>query len=236
MRALFVQPATEDSTLDALGQAFAAAMDRNGGPVVAVMTAVVALGLIVGLVGWALHENRRHQSERRARDARRREAEAAAPATTQRREWVRVAGRLRMTVRHAKHVHGAWYEVCETPNVSGGGVAYLSRAPPPPGAPVDFTLDLGEQPILALRGVVTRSEPAPPGLSALVALKLEPCPALMQDRIVRWVALAGERELVQMRRGRPCASCGRPLADEDEEAHSTCARREAIAQTHDTPG
>jgi hypothetical protein len=236
MRALIVHPATEGTTLDALGQAFAAAMDRNGGPAVAVVMTVVALGVIVGLVRWALHEDRRHQGERRAREARRREVEAAAPATSQRREWVRVAGRLPLTVRHAKDGKAAWYEDCETLNVSGGGVAFLSRAPPPPGVPVEFTLDLGEKPILALKGVVTRSKPAPPGALALVALKIERCPAGMRERIVRWVAHAGERELVKMRRGRPCAACGRPLAGEDENVHSTCAPREAPAQTHDTPG
>ena len=56
MRALFVQPATEGATLDAPGQAFSAALEHNGGPVVAFVTAVVALGVLVGLVGWALRE------------------------------------------------------------------------------------------------------------------------------------------------------------------------------------
>ena len=128
-----------------------------------------------------------------------------------------------MTMWQSQNGKRARLEDCETQNVSGGGVAFFSQRPPPLGAPLDFTLDLGEEAPLTLQGVVARVEPPNSNRPALIALKIEPCPAGARERIARWVAQAKERELVKMRQGRLCGACGRPLTDEVREVHATCA-------------
>jgi hypothetical protein len=216
-----VPPGSE--TLDRLSQAFSSAMARNGGPVVALIGALLTLGTLAGLVWWALRETRQEHRERSARRARYEAAMSAASTARQRREWVRVAGRLPMTMWQSQNGKRARLEDCETHNVSGGGVAFFSQRPPPLGAPLDFTLDLGEETPLALQGIVARVEPPNSTRLALVALKIEACPAGVRERIARWVAQAKERELVKMRRGRLCRACRRPLTDEAREEHVTCA-------------
>jgi hypothetical protein len=223
MRAALAQPiSSERDTLDGIGQAFSAAMAHDGGPIVVVVVAILVLAMAGWLFFWLLRETRRERSEQGALDARHEAARSTGSVVTQRREWLRVPAHVHMTVQHAQGGQRFWYEESETQNIGGGGVAFLSRTPPPPGCPVHFTLDLGERTPVSLRGVVVRVEPSTPGKPSLVALKFGPCTAGEREQVVRWVAQEQESENEVARQGRPCPFCGRPLADEAMEAHSTC--------------
>jgi hypothetical protein len=165
--------------------------------------------------------------EQDAREAQRETALSEAPAGgeyRERREWVRVRAHLRMRLQHTDAHQRSFNEDCETRNIGGGGVAFLSRTPPGPGFPVHFTLDLGEKWPISLQGVVMNVEPPQdPDSPSLVAVKLGPITPADREHVVRWVTNEETREIAEAHRGRLCSRCGRPLADGAGEMHSTCA-------------
>jgi hypothetical protein len=122
------------------------------------------------------------------------------------------------------------FDVFETQNVGGGGLAFLSDKPPARGTHLDVTLDLGAGRPLVLHGAVIRVDPpCSPEAPSLVAFRFGDVEPATRERLVRWIAEEEVREIAEARRDRLCACCGRPLADSHEEMHSTCAARVAAS-------
>jgi hypothetical protein len=214
---------SQTETLDRIGRAFFAALDRDGGPVPSVALAVTVVVLFVWLVRWVQREARRDRVEREALDAEHERALSEMATGSERRRWFRVPAQLRVRVQGEDRRHRPRHEDCETRDVSEAGVAFLSHTPPAPGRPLRFTLDLGDKRPLSLQGVVVRTEPPPAaGAASLVAVTLGPFALGDRERLAQWVAREEAREIAQMRRGPVCAVCGRPLADGAGEVHPTC--------------
>ena len=214
--------------LDDIGRAFFAALDRDGGPVFSVIATVLILILAGALVWWLRRESRREREQQRALNERHAAALAEAESRAEQRQSIRVRAHVPIALRHTSGPRRSVVERCETQNVSGPGVAYLSHRPPPPGAPLRFSLDLGGGTPVALRGVVTRVEPpSASGAPALVAVRLGPTATRESEHVARWVAQQQAREIHLARRGRACTLCGRPLADGAGETHSACAAAQA---------
>jgi hypothetical protein len=135
-----------------------------------------------------------------------------------------------MTVLRRDGAPRAHYDVYETQNVGGGGVAFLSGAPPTKGATLEFSLDLGERAGLAMKGVVVRVD-APPmlGTPSLVAVRFSEISNATREHLMHWIAAQEVRELVEAHRGRVCPHCARPLSDTAVVMHSTCAAMAAAA-------
>jgi hypothetical protein len=214
---------SEQETLDAIGRAFLEASRREGGPILAVAGAIVVLALLGWALRRALRETRRDAMEQAVADERHHAALVEAD-TREHQDWVHVPVRLRLTLQHTD-MHGrTTFEECETQDVSGGWVTFLTHARPPDGLPVAFTLHLDEQWPLRLHGVVDHVEaPAVQGGALRVAVKLGPLPAAIEEHLVRWVTREELRAIDESRSGRRCAACGRPLADDARERHSACA-------------
>jgi hypothetical protein len=231
-------PSSND-TLDGITHAFFSSLDRDGGPIVQVLAVALLGAFAVLLVRWLRRENRRERLERELLDERH-AAVSLQPPAPERREWMRVAAHLPISILHPEGHRGPFFEDCETQNVSGGGLSFLTHAPSPRGTPLSFTLNLGEKRPLSLRGVVTRTEPpTAPGAPHLVALQLGPIAVTDRERIVRWVTHEESRELAEARRGRLCSVCKRPLADPSREVHSACASaaaKDASKKTDAAPG
>jgi len=218
---------TPADVLDGIGQAFQATVGSAAGVVFGVLALLAGVAVLVVLVRWVRRESQREQHEQEELDARHEEAVARASRNSDRREWVRVPAHRRMVLQRADNRRGRAsfvYEECETQNISGGSIEFLSFSPPAEGVPLQFTLDLGEKRALPLRGAVVRIEPAnKPGAPSLVAVKLGPVTAAERERVVRWVRKEELRDLAQARRGRLCTCCLRPLAEDAGEMHTTCA-------------
>ncbi len=226
MSHLFQPRGSSTDTLDGIGRAFFAALDRDGGPAVDVVAAAVALLLFVLLVRWVRREATREQREREELEARR--LAAAATLHAGKRAWVRVPVRVPMTVERREAGDRVSYEKCETQDISGGGGSFLCHRPPPPGAPLHFMLEpAGERP-LPLRGIVVRVEPpSAPGAPSLVGVKLGPITERDREQVVRWLTHEQASGLAQSQRGHVCAACQRPLADAAAGTHPACARRDS---------
>jgi hypothetical protein len=219
---------SQTDTLNGIGHAFFATLDRDGRPAFAGAATVVALALIVLLIRWVRREARRDRIEQAALDARHQTALSEAPAGDDHREWIRVPAHVRMTLQHTDGHHRFFYEDCETQNVGAGGLAFLSHTPPPSGLPLHFTIDLGEKRPISLQGIVVRVEsPSTPDAPSLVAVKLGPITPAEREHVVRWVSHEETREIAEAHRGRLCSFCGRPLAEGAGETHSSCATLEA---------
>jgi len=211
-------------TLEGIGRAFYASFDREGAGAFGVVSALVIGVLLVVLIWWVLRESRREQTEQALLDARHDTAVSTVASGVDPRVWVRVPAHLRMTVQRRDGRDKLYYDECETQNVSAGGIELLSHAPPPEGLAIQFTLDLREKWPIPLRGIVARVDPALiAGAPSLVAVKLGPISTRERDRLVRWVAREQRREIAEARRGRVCACCRRPLADDASDMHTTCA-------------
>jgi hypothetical protein len=210
-------------TLEEIGRAIAAALEREGGPVAVLGTLLVLLALVVALVRWVRREQRREAAEREALEARRAALLSATTATNEQRQWVRIPAQLDVKVRHASGTNRFINLACKTRDISGSGVAFLSSRPPPPGQPVQFTLDLKEKAPLPLRGTVVRVDPPPaPGAPSLVAVKLGPITPADREHVVRWVTRQSSRSMARVRPERLCPRCGRALADDAGDTHPTC--------------
>lgn len=215
-------PPSPTIALDGIGEAFRATLDRDGGSVVGVAGAILALIFFVLLLRSVRREIRKERAEQAARDAQHAAAQAEAAARTERREWVRVAAHLQMMLRQTDG-HRVYYGSRETQNLSGGGVAFLSHVRPALGVPLELILDLGEKRPLSLMGIVVRVEPRPAsGAPFLVAVRFGPIATVEREQVVRWVAREMGREIAITRRGRLCTCCHRPLSDSAGETHATC--------------
>jgi len=224
-----LQPATPSGdVLNGIGHAFFATLARDGGVRFSAAAALATAALVAWLLYWVRRETRRDREEQAVLDARHASAMAEAAASDPGREWVSVQARRPMTVQHPLPGGRFSYEKCETLSISGGSLTFLSRAAPARGAPLHFTVDLGERSPLSLRGIVRRVEPAVVGeAAARIEVSLGPITETDREHLARWIALEEDREIVEMRRGRLCPSCGRPLADDASEVHSTCMRSTA---------
>lgn len=225
MSAAFAQPLpSQTDALDGIGRAFFATLHRDGSPAYALAGALVTLLMVILLVRWVQQEVRRERLDQDAIDANHAATMSEVSTTRERREWVRVAAHLRLTLQHKDAHRGFTYEECETRSVSGDAITFLCHAPPAPGIPLHFTVDLGEKWPRSLRGVVVRTEPpAYPDARSLVVVKLGPITAREREHLVRWVVHEETQELARARQGRLCPCCARPLAEDAGERHSTCA-------------
>jgi len=211
-------------TLDDIGRAFHAAIERQGGTAFGVGALVVALVMVLSCLRWLLRETRNDRLHREELAARRAAALADPAGRREQRQLVRVPAQVGVTVRQADGADETFYARCKTQDVSGGGVAFLSDRPPSPGLPVQLTLDIGESGPVSLRAVVVRVDPPPsPGMPSLVATRLGPITSRDRERVVQWVSRQLSRGLAQARRGRSCPVCRRPLADDAGEMHASCA-------------
>jgi hypothetical protein len=225
MQAVPPPAAPSSDVLDGIGRAFFATLARDGDLRFSAAAALATVGLVAWLVVWVRRETRREREEQAVLDARHAAAMAKVAAADAGREWVSIAVRRPVTVQHVLPGGRFSYEKCETESLSGDSLSFLSRTPPPRGAPLHFAVDLGERSRLSLRGIVRRVEPAATGdAAARVDVMLGPIAETDREHLVRWIALEEDREIVEMRRGRLCVACGRPLANETSQAHATCIR------------
>jgi hypothetical protein len=224
MCATFAQTAPDEAaTLDRIRRSFFSALERDGGPSLQFAFAAVAILLLYVLVRWVRSESRRERSEQRALDARHATAMAASCASGDRRQWARVPAHLHVSCAHED---GRPIErQCETLNLGGGGVAFFARSAAALGSRVHLELELGMKRRLDLEGTIVRSEPAAlDGALHVIAVKLGPITPIDREHIMRWIAHEERREIAASRRGRLCAECGRPMADEDTgDMHPACA-------------
>ena len=221
---------SERETLEAIGRAFFEASRQAGGPIVAIAGAILVAVVLAWVLRRALRETRRDRTDQAVADERHQAALAEAD-TREHQDWVHVPVHLRLTLQHTD-VHGrTYFEECETLDVSGGWVTFSTHERPPDGLPVEFTLHLDEQWPLRLHGVVHHVEAsAGEGNPLRVAVKLGPLAAAVEEHLVRWVTREELRAIDESRRGRRCAACGRPLADDARERHSTCPDAPAPAE------
>lgn len=216
--------AGQADTLRGISEAFSSALDRNASRGVGGILTVLAVALAFAIVRWVRREARRRRGEPPALDEAREAIASKPPPRPEHREWVRVPGHLRMTVLRTGANPRAHFDVFETQNLGGGGLAFLSHAPPARGTPLAFTLDLGERRSLAMRGVVVRVDPPPtPDSPSLVVLKFGEVDNATREHLMKWIAAEEVREIAEARRGHLCSRCSRPLADGAAEMHSTCA-------------
>jgi hypothetical protein len=221
-------PPTFSDTLQGIGDAFNDAVTRNGGAGMAVATALLAGVVALAVFRWVRRDVRAEELERTARDARHEAAVSVAPLPLPadgRPHWAQVAVHLRLgLLRTAAHGRVLCEDV-ETQSLSAGEVSFLSHAPPVPATVLELALYLpGEGWPLALRGVVGPVDgPPAPDAPSLVAVKLGPLTGRESERLARWVAQEDLRQVAQMRRGRVCTCCHRPLADDSAPMHGTCA-------------
>jgi len=184
-------------TLQGIGSAFFATLDRDGGPAFALVCLLGSLA-VVALLRWVSREARQERGEQEALDARHLAALADA-ADHDRRAWARVPAHVHLTVQHPdRQHHRFYYEDCETRSVSAGSLEYVSPTPPPSGAPLRLSLDLGDKWPLSLRGVVLRAAPVASG-SSLVVVQLGPITPADREHLARWVTHEQVRELAQLR-------------------------------------
>jgi len=224
--AMGVAMPSERDVLDGIGAAFSASIDRDGS--VWVVAALVVIGVILffALVRWLVREVRMERAERAELDARHEAALRAAAAVGQRREWLRVSAHLRLTLQRIDARGRIVFDDTETQNVSAGGVAFLAHDPPDLDTSLEFSLYLDEAWPLALRGRVTAVEAGDvPSAPSLVAVRLGPITDIERERLIKWVAHEHARQIADSRRGRVCALCKRPLADDTLDMHATCAAR-----------
>ena len=223
-----VTPNTPSSSdmLQEITTSFFAALNRDGGPVFAVVFVLVVLVLAVSLMSWLRREIRRERIERAMLDARHMSATAGATTSCkENRQSVRVPAHVPMTLRRGDGRGHVVYETCETQNISGDAVAFMSHTSPPCGLLVDFTIDLGEKRPVALRGAIRRVDaPRSPGDPALVVVALGPLSPSERQNMTRWVAHEETRALAERSRGRLCTVCSRPLAADVDTVHPACAR------------
>jgi hypothetical protein len=217
-------------TLDQIGAAFRAALERDGSVSVVAALSLVSLVLVALTVRWIAREARKDRIERQALDARHVAVMSSLPPRTEQREWVVVPAHLRLSL-HRTTEHGrVVYEDVESQSVSAGSIEFLSHAPPAKWDAIWFTLFLGEGWPLSLRGVVESVESsAVPRAAALVTVKLGPISNLDREHLVRWVAQEDARRIAEARRGRVCAVCERPLADDRAKTHATCSRSQSLS-------
>lgn len=223
-----VPPSSESDALQGISGAFFRTLDREGSGVVIAVWVVLALAAAIAIARWFRSDARRAHREQRALEERREVIAAEPPARVERREWVRVPAHLDMKVSRDEATPRAHFDVFETQNVSGGGLAFLCDKPPARGAWLDVSLDLGTARPLAIRGAVVRVDPpALPQAPSLVALRFIEVEPATRERLIKWIAEEEVREIAVARQGRLCACCKRPLADSHDEMHSTCAARMA---------
>jgi hypothetical protein len=148
---------------------------------------------------------------------------AATATDSDHRTWVRVAARLPIAIQHIDSHHRFFYEHLVTRDLSAGAVSFLCSAPPEPGRPIHFTLDLGEKWPLSLRGVVARTDREAPGAASLVVVSLGQITPPEREHLARWIAREETREIEQAHGGRLCSRCKRPMADGTSSVHPSCA-------------
>ena len=126
--------------------------------------------------------------------------------------------------------------VFETQDVSGGGLSFNSRTPPPIGTELELVLDLeidGIPSDLPLRGEVVRVQPslAPRG-PAIVGVAFRGLAAATRNALLRWIAAEETREIANQRRGPLCSVCRRPLGDIGAKMHPTCVPATTARTSH----
>lgn len=216
----------ESAVLDGISRAFFRALDEDSSAFVIGVWGVLGVTAAWVIAGWIRADAERRLRERRELEQRRERIASEAPPRLERREWLRVPANLTMKVAPAGASPQAPTEVLETNDVGGGGLSFLSDRPPRRGTRLRFTLDLGERRSLAVRGAVVRvSPPRQPGAPSVVGVKFGDVDAVTRERLVMWVAQESRRAVIAARRGRLCTGCDRPLADDGEDMHPTCAAR-----------
>jgi hypothetical protein len=119
-------------------------------------------------------------------------------------------------------------------DLSGGGLAFTSKTPPPSGALLRIALDLGPPRPVGLDARVVRVQPPPqPDGPSFVGLCFENVRPADREMLVQWV-FRRQRDLTETRRRLDeglCVKCGKrldALADEDARLCYRCVRgREA---------
>jgi hypothetical protein len=230
------QPGPSDQErLDAVSHAFFVASREAGGPFVLLAGALLAAFALAWLLWRARRETRSDSTQQAVADTKHLAALAEAD-THEHHDWVRVPAHLRLTLQQTDAHGRTCFEECETQDVSGGWVTFLTHARPRDGVPLAFALDLHEHWPLRLQGVVHHVEAsAIEGAPSLVAVKLGPIAPAVQEQLVRWVTQEEMRGIAASRRGALCAGCGRPLADDGAKRHATCARVGAPEARADEP-
>jgi hypothetical protein len=220
-------PPGDSGVLEGISRAFVSSVDHNGrATLFAVVGAVLAAAVAVAMVLWLRREAAREHEAQSVLDEEHRVAISEPPARRERRQWVRVRAQRAMAVLQSPEGKRARYDVYETQNLGGGGLAFLTHKPPLKGTPLDFTLDLGERSPLPMRGVVIRVEPPPaPEAPALVAVNFGVIDNATREHLVQWIAKEEMRAIAEAHAERVCTCCHRPLADGAAEMHTTCAER-----------
>lgn len=216
----------ESDALDGISRAFFAALDQDGSDVVIGVWGTLAIAAACVIARWLRRDAETAQRERRDLEQRRERIASEAPPQLERREWARIGATVAMKIVRAGDTLRAPALVLETHDVGAGGLAFLSGEALRRGTRLNLTLDLGERRPLAVRAVVVRvSPPSRAGAPSLVAAKFSEIDSATRERLVRWVVAEERREIAHARRGRLCACCERPLADDAEGMHPTCAAR-----------
>jgi hypothetical protein len=217
----------ESAMLEGISRAFFRALDEDGSAFVIGVWGVLGVAAAWVIVGWLRGDAQTERRERRELEQRRERIASEAPPRMERREWLRVAASLTMKVAPAGASPQTPVEIMETEDVGGGGLSFLSSAPPRRGTRLRFTLDLGERTPLAVRGSVVRVSPPRGGAGApsLVAVKFGEIDSATRERLVMWIAARSRREIARARRGKLCEGCDRPLPEGTDSMHPTCASR-----------
>jgi hypothetical protein len=220
-------PPGESGVLEGISRAFVSSVDHNGrATLFAAVASVLAAALAVAMVLWLRREAQREHAAQSVLDAEHKAAASERPARRERRQWVRVPAQRAMAVLQSPEGKRARYDVYETQNLGGGGLAFLTHKPPLRGTPLDFTLDLGERSPLPMHGVVIRVEPPPtPEAPALVAVNFGAIDNATRERLVQWIAKEELRAIAEAHAPPLCTCCHRPLADGAAAMHTTCAER-----------
>ena len=193
-----------------------------------VLAALVVAGAFA-LVRRIRRESAAARAERIAREEERLRIASTMPP--ERREFVRVPVHVPLTIPHGTVAHGRPSHV-ETEDLSGGGLSFSSKAPPPLGSKLALVLDLGDQE-LAMQGEVVRIAPSQkPAGPALVGVAFRDIETATREELIQWIAAEEIREIAAKRRGPVCSICGLPLAEEDATKHPSCA---TAAETGNPP-
>lgn len=235
-----LEPRSSAETLDGISSAFFASLD--GRPSLIALAVLVALGLFatVGLVRRKRREEAEEEELSVRLEEQAREHEAALEELSkrvERRKYLRAPAHVPMRILHLGPHDSLRIEEVETQNLGGGGVAFLTRTPPPPGTHLELVLVLDGHEI-RLHGGVLRVEPGETARApSLVALRFGDIDNAARERVVHAVTEEARRENERARRGNTCAVCHRPLASDTEDAHQTCrADPERIANLEHASG
>jgi hypothetical protein len=211
-----------------ISEAFRGAVTGDGsGSIVSVGVLVVAA---VAIVIMRLRRRRRGPVRVIASAP---EVQALAKPGHERRAWPRITARLVMNaVRIEPARRGragrTHFDRFETRDIGPGGLTFACDGAPKKGTPMEFTLELGGDRPLSMRGEVVRVDPSPAqGGRFRVALQFRPIDERTREQLILWSTAETARALAEAHRGRLCPHCQRPLTSDAEEMHSTCAARAA---------